>query len=107
MAFWRRCCREAVVEEAVTAAYASDAPWVATLWAVLVGGGGGIEIGALGNIEISGFVLAHGGAGGNGDGIDGSASAGGGGGSGGGIFMHGATVTFLDSGGLNAWCEIV
>jgi hypothetical protein len=65
-------------------------------------GGGGVEIGALGNIAISGFVLAHGGAGGIGDGIDGHASAGGGGGSGGSIFMHGATVTFLDSGGLSA-----
>ncbi len=53
------------------------------------GGGGGLEIGALGDIRINGHgILANGGAGGGGA----RRITGSGGGSGGGIFLHGDSV---------------
>ena len=56
------------------------------------GGGGAIEIGAIGRISVGGSISANGSSG----------SEGGGGGSGGGIFLHGDSVTLSSSGVLSA-----
>ena len=59
------------------------------------GGGGAVEIGGIGNVNVTGSALANGG-------ISGAAIRAGGGGAGGGILVHGDAVILCDTSRLSA-----
>ena len=63
-------------------------------------GGGALQISALGEIRIDGFILAGGGGGGGGGRGDGNWGAGGGGGSGGGVLLEAPTIVVAATAGV-------